>query len=309
MEIVLLLTQQIVQLFLIMLMGYAVVRFGFLKSGDSKTLSVALVYLITPCVIIHSFQIDYTPQIRDGLLLALTAAVLIHVLMLVLTEVLRRPLHLDAIERANIIYSNAGILVIPLVTALLGEEYVIYSSAFIAVQLVLLWTHCKGMLCAEGFDWKKILLNLNILSIIAGALLFLFRVQLPAFLDGTLSMMSATIGPVGMLLAGMVIADIPLRSVLLRRRSYLTAAFRLLLYPLLILLLMKLSGAAALLPDGKSILLVSFLAAMTPACATVTSMAQLYGADAARASSLYVLTTLLSIASMPLMIGLFELMI
>ena len=32
---------------------------------------------------------------------------------------------------------------------------------------------------------------------------------------------------------------------------------------------------------------------ITPACATVTSMAQLYDKDAAYASSLYVLTTLL----------------
>ena len=306
MDIALLLTQQIAQLFLIMGMGYAVVRSGLLKSADSRCISVILVYLVTPCVIIHSFQIDYTPQIRDGLVLALVSAILIHILMLILTELLRRPLHLDVIERANIIYSNAGILVIPLVTALLGDEYVIYSSAFIATQLVLLWTHCKGMLSAEGFDWKKILMNLNILSIIAGVLLFLFQIRLPAFADGTLAMMSDTIGPIGMLLAGMVIADVPLRSVFCTPRSYLPAIFRLLLYPLIILAVMKLSGAAALIPDGRNILLVSFLAAMTPACATVTSMAQLYNADAAHASSLYVLTTLLSIATMPVMIGLFE---
>ena len=306
MDIAVLLAQQIAQLFLIMLMGYAVVKSGLLKSADSKCISVILVYLVTPCVIIHSFQIDYTPQIRDGLLLALLSAILIHVLMLLLTELLRRPLHLDVIERANIIYSNAGILVIPLVTALLGSEYVIYSSAFIAVQLVLLWTHCKGMLCSDGFDLKKILLNLNILSIIAGILLFLFQIKLPGFIDGTLSMMSSTIGPIGMLLAGMVIADVPLRTVFCTPRSYLPTAFRLILYPFIILLLMKLSGAAYLIPEGKNILLISFLAAMTPACATVTSMAQLYDADAPHASALYVLTTLLSIATMPFMIGLFE---
>ena len=46
----------------------------------------------------------------------------------------------------------------------------------------------------------------------------------------------------------------------------------------------------------------------TPACATVTSMAQLYDKDAAYASSLYVLTTLLSIVTMPVMVGSYEMM-
>ena len=39
---------------------------------------------------------------------------------------------------------------------------------------------------------------------------------------------------------------------------------------------------------------------------TITSMAQLYGQDASRSSALYVLSTLLSILTMPLMLGLFS---
>ena len=75
-------------------------------------------------------------------------------------SIVKNILHLDAIERATVIYSNAGILVIPLVQELLGQEYVIYSSAYIAVQLILIWTHCKNILCEEDkLEWKKVLLN------------------------------------------------------------------------------------------------------------------------------------------------------
>ena len=45
----------------------------------------------------------------------------------------------------------------------------------------------------------------------------------------------------------------------------------------------------------------------TPACATVTSMAQLYDRDASHSSAIYVLSTLLSILTM--MIGSFELLL
>lgn len=290
-----------------MFMGYAVVKAGLMKSSESKSVSVIMVYLVIPCVILNAFQVEYTPDVQKGLLLACAAAVAVHILFLLLTAILKKPLHLDVIERATIIYSNAGILVIPLVQELLGQEYVIYSSAYIAVQLILIWTHCKNMLCEEDkLEWKKVLLNVNIISIIAGVVLFIFRIQLPSGAQDILNMMNNMIGPLGMLLAGMVIAEVPLQTVFTRKRSYLSAALRLLIYPVFVLILMKVLQTLASIQDSKQILLTVYLASITPACATVTSMAQLYDKDAAYSSSLYVLTTLLSIATMPVMVGLFE---
>ena len=293
-----------------MFMGYVVVKAGLMKSSESKSVSVIMVYLVIPCVILNAFQVEYTPDVQKGLLLACAAAVAVHILFLLLTAILKKPLHLDVIERATIIYSNAGILVIPLVQELLGQDYVIYSSAYIAVQLILIWTHCKNMLCEEDkLEWKKVLLNVNIISIIAGVVLFIFRIQLPSGAQDILNMMNNMIGPLGMLLAGMVIAEIPLKTVFIRKRSYLSAALRLLVYPVFVLILMKIIQTFAGIQDSKQILLTVYLASITPACATVTSMAQLYDKDAAYSSSLYVLTTLLSIATMPVMVGLFEMMV
>ena len=307
MQISLLLMEEIIKLFVIMFMGYAVVKVGLMKSSESKSVSVIMVYLVIPCVILNAFQVEYTPDVQKGLLLACAAAVAVHILFLLLTAILKKPLHLDVIERATIIYSNAGILVIPLVQELLGQEYVIYSSAYIAVQLILIWTHCKNMLCEEDkLEWKKVLLNVNIISIIAGVVLFIFRIQFPSGAQDVLNMMNNMIGPLGMLLAGMVIAEAPLKTVFTRKRSYLSAALRLFIYPVFVLGLMKVIQTFASIQDSKQILLTVYLASITPACATVTSMAQLYDKDAAYSSSLYVLTTLLSIATMPVMVGLFE---
>ena len=307
MQISLLLMEEIIKLFVIMFMGYTVVKAGLMKSSESKSVSVIMVYLVIPCVILNAFQVEYTPDVQKGLLLACAAAVAVHILFLLLTAILKKPLHLDVIERATIIYSNAGILVIPLVQELLGQEYVIYSSAYIAVQLILIWTHCKNMLCEEDkLEWKKVLLNVNIISIIVGVVLFIFRIQLPSGAQDVLNMMNNMIGPLGMLLAGMVIAEVPLKTVFTRKRSYLSAALRLFIYPVFVLGLMKVIQTFASIQDSKQILLTVYLASITPACATVTSMAQLYDKDAAYSSSLYVYTTLLSIATRPLMVGFFE---
>lgn len=292
-----------------MFMGYAVVKAGLMKSSESKSVSVILVYLVIPCVIIKAFQVDYTPDVQKGLFLAIAAAVAVHILFLLITIPLKKMFQMDVIEQATSIYSNAGILVIPLVQELLGQDYVIYSSAYIAVQLILLWTQGKNMLCEEEkLEWKKIFLNVNIISIIAGIVLFLFRIKLPAGVQDVLGMMNNMIGPLGMLLAGMAIAEVPLKSIFTKKRNYLSVALRLLLYPVLGLFLMKAIQIVVNLENSSQILLTVYLACVTPACASVTSMAQLYDKDAAYASSLYVLTTLLSIVTMPVMVYLYEMM-
>lgn len=210
MQISLLLMQQIAQLFLVLLMGYAVVKTGLLKASDSKVLSVVFVYLVMPCVVLNAFQIKDTPEIRTGLLYSMGIAVGMHVVFLLLNALFRKALKLDAVEQVNIIYSNAAALVIPIVQALLGEEYVVYSCAFVIVQLVLLWTHASA--CLQGsarLEWRKLLTNVNLIAIAAGALLYLLHISLPAPITSTFSSVGNMIGPMGMLLAGMAIADVP----------------------------------------------------------------------------------------------------
>ena len=310
MQISLILMREIVQLFIILLMGYIIVRAKLLRPEDSRSLSVVMVYLLTPCVIINAFQVEYTPQVMAGLIFSFAISIAAHILFLLFTRLLAGPLHLDVIERTAVIYTNAGILVIPLVNALLGPEYVIYSCAVIVVQQVLIWTHCRSLLCGtRGMEWRKLFLNVNIIAIVAGCALFLLRVPLPALINDTLGTLGDMFGPLGMLLAGMVIADTPLRRLFTTPRNYLPVLLRLLAFPLVTVLLLRAAGAAGWIADGKNILMIVYLACITPACATVTSLAQLYDRNAAYSSALYVLTTLLSIVTMPVMIGVYDALI
>ena len=146
---VLLLLQQIVQLFLCLILGWLLVRLGLLKPTDSRVMSVVCLYLIIPCVIVTAFQIDSTPELLQGLALSLGTAIGIHVLFFVFTALLRRPLHLTPVEQASVIYPNCGNLIIPLVTAILGRDWIIFASMFQLVQQFPMWTHCRILLSGE----------------------------------------------------------------------------------------------------------------------------------------------------------------
>ena len=74
---------------------------------------------------------------------------------------------------------------------------------------------------------------------------------------------------------------------------------------LLILLFLKYLPLASMVKDGKTILLISLMAVITPSATTVVQLAQLYDQDPVYASTINVMTTLVSIITMPLMVMLY----
>ncbi|OOF49641.1 autotransporter [Rodentibacter trehalosifermentans] len=307
MDIAFLLGNKIIELTLVVLMGYGLVKAKLLKSEDSKPLSIIGLYIISPAVMIEAFQIDYTPEILRGLMLSLAMAIFLQLILIATGSLLKRLFKLDPIEHAASIYSNSGNLIIPIVMSLFGKEWVIYASCFIVVQTFLFWTHCRLIIVGKGnLSLKVILKNINMWSIFIGIILFAFQIKLPPFINGTLSSVGVFIGPNAMLIAGMLIASIPLRNIFSSKRIYLITALRLVIIPLFLLVIVKLCGFAGWVENGETIAMISFLATTSPSAATVTQMALIFGNNAQKASAIYGVTTFLCVFTMPLVIALYQ---
>lgn len=310
MHISILLMEQIAELFLMIFMGFLIVKTGLLKDDDSKVLSKIVLYLIIPCVIINAFQVDYTMDTVKGLLTALAASVMLQIILLIIISVFGKLLHLNEVEIASVYYSNSGNLIVPIVTFILGQEWVLYGCVFMSVQLIFLWTHCKKILSREpSYDWKKIVLNIKMISIFIGIVLFFTRIRLPEIIGNTLSAVGSMIGPASMFVTGMLFAGMNLKQIFANKRVYFISFLRLITVPLLSLILLKFSHLASLSADGNQIMLIVFLAVITPSASTVTQMCQVYGNDSRYASAINVVTTLFSIITMPLMVMLFQMIL
>ena len=310
MHISILLMEQIIQLFLMIFMGFLIVKAKLLNSEDSKVLSIIVLYLIIPCVIINAFQVDYTSQTVKGLLIALAGSVMTQVILLIVVSILGKVLHLNEVEVASIYYSNSGNLIVPIVTFILGKEWVLYGCVFMSVQLVFIWTHCKKIISRESsYDWRKIVLNINMISIAIGIVLFLTRIHLPENINSTLSAVGSMIGPASMIVTGMLFAGMDFKQIFASKRVYFVTFLRLIIVPAIALVLIKFSHLASLSSNGPKIMLIVFLAIITPSASTVTQMCQVYGNDSQYASAINVVTTLLAIITMPLMVMLFQIAI
>ncbi|WP_418764559.1 AEC family transporter [Mailhella sp.] len=308
MIISLLLGKQIAVMLLMVLMGYAVVRLRLLKAEDSAPLAAVALYIVGPCMMLDAFQVEFSAEKLHGLFLSLAAAALSQSLAIALIALVRRPLKLDPVEQASAIYSNGGNLIIPIVTYVFGPEWVIYTSGFLIGQTALFWTHCYTLLKKNGqIHLRNILLNVNILAMFAGALLFVSGLHFPEVPRLAVHAVGSMIGPLCMIVTGMLIGSMSLRRVQFYKKLPLIVALRLLALPLATLLLFRFSGLASWTRDGNTILLISFLAAAAPCASTVTQMSHLYGHNGEYASLINVVSTLLCVISMPVMVFLFQL--
>ena len=301
------LIHKIISLALIIGAGFLLQRYGPLTPEDTRSLSRLNCYLIMPCSIFSAFQMERRPEILSGLSYVLLGALLVHGLYLLITHFLKKPLGLNPVEQVSGFCTNAGNLIIPLVTSMLGREWVIYTCAYILIQTVLLWSYVKNLICGEkGFRLKDILLNPNILALIAGSSLFLLNRPLTGLPEDTVSALASMVGPSSMLVIGMTMGSLNLKQVFQNRRIFLVAGLRLLIYPSLALGLLLVLGK--LIPEGVPFFLITMMAASAPSAAVITHICQLYGRDPGYASSICSVTTCRCCLTIPLMIYLYTLL-
>lgn len=243
----------------------------------------------------------------NGLLLAFAVSVLVHIFMIGTTALLDRVLHFNAIEKASIIYSNCGYLIIPLVGAVLGSEWVFYTTAFIVVQTVLIWTHGIRMLNqGSESNYKEILLNPNIIAMVIGILLFAMGIRLPSVIGVGVSSFGNMISPASMLVIGMVIGKVNLGWVFTQKRPYLICFIRLIFYPVIAAVCLGGLGRMGIHEDAEYILMIVLLATAAPAAAMITQLAQIHNKDVKYASVINVMSVIFCIITMPLLTMLYE---
>ena len=253
-------------------------------------------------------MIDFTSDKLIGLGISFLGAILVHIIFIPLANLLGKIFGFTPIEKATLIYSNSGNLIIPLVGAILGKEWVLYTSGYMIVQTILLWTHAKSLVCNERqYDIKKIFLNVNVIAIMIGIILFLSQFQLPGLVVTTFDKVGSMIGPLAMIVIGMLIGEMNFKDIFSEKRTYLICFMRLIVYPFIIVLVFQFTGLSTISSDANQIFLITILAASAPAAATITQFAQLYNKHPGYASIMNVMSVIFSIVSMPLMVMIYQL--
>lgn len=301
-----LLLYKILQLFIMMVIGFVLAKRGIIKREQSDVLSKLCLYLFMPLAIINAFHFQRSSAMTQGLLLAFASAILMHIAFWLLDRIFLKSKKLRPVERLSIMYPNAANLILPVVSYVLGEEWVVYSTAYLSVQLLFLWSHGIRIFSPDTrIDLKKILLNPTIIAIALGLVLLIFHVRLPSFATDITTTFGNMMGPIGMLAAGVLATRVKLKTAIKNKRMYLVSLVRIIAYPVLTILIAK---VLSLLPiaQGKEVLLIPFLASTAPTATTIVQFAQLKNADTNLAVEINVCSTILSIVTIPIWVVLYS---
>ena len=298
MELTWIALKQTAVMFLLMAIGWALFRGGKITKEGSRDLANMLLYIILPCAIINALCTPYTREKSLQLLYAFGLGLAALLLSILVSRLLfpKRP-----IDHFGAAFSNAGFMGLPMIQAVLGSEAVIYSAPFIALLNLFQWTYGVSVLTGrkDGLTVKKILTNPILLSLILGLVCFKANITLPAVLSTTVSSMAAMNSPVAMVVLGIYLAQTNWRTLFTDWHLYQNAAVRLLLIPGLTAVLFCL-----LPPTMQEARMALLIVACAPVGANVAVYAQLNHLDYAYASKSVYLSTLFSIITIPLMIGL-----
>ena len=297
--LVLVLLQQIAIMALLVLVGIFLSRRGFLSEQGSKDLGAILLRVVIPCVIIKSYITEYSAerlaQLGYSALLALVGYILAMAAAWLIFGKRKR------IENFAAAFCNAGFIGIPLVQAVIGSEGVFYVAASIALLNLFQWTYGVYIMTdrRDSISVKTILKNPVVIAIVIGIALFITRLPVPNIVTSTLGYIAGMNTPVAMILLGTYMARLPLRQILLDRRAYLCVLVRLAVIPALVLLVFW------LLPvPYPAVKLAAFLAAVTPVGANICVFAQQNGCDYELSVVTVCLSTILSVATVPLFVSL-----
>ena len=293
MELALICAQQVIVLFLLIGVGTLAVKTGVLKLEHKQPLSNLLVNIVVPAMIVNSYQMEFSLEILRNLLAAFGLSILTIALGTVLTLALtaRRKNSRTAIFRFASIFSNAAYMGFPLISALFGSEGLLYASAYVTVFNVLLWTLGYSMVSGSS-DPKAVVKSLAhtpaIYAVLVGLAIYLLQIPI--------SLLGAMNTPLSMLITGMLIAAGDLKSIVCSRPIWKLAAVRMLVIPALCLGAFALLGLFRFGMAAQVVLLLE----CCPAAAITSVFAVQFGHDEQFAAGCVVLTTLLSILTLPL---------
>lgn len=301
MELALICAQQVAVLFLLIAVGVIAVKTGVLKLEHKQPLSNLLVNIVVPAMIIHSYMMEFSLEILRNLLAAFGLSVLAIGIGTALTLILtaHRKADRGPIFRFACIFSNAAYMGFPLISALFGSEGLLYASAYVTVFNILLWTMGYGMVSGST-DPKSVVKSLAhtpaLYAMIIGLAVYLLQIPIPALIAQPMELLANMNTPLAMLITGMLIAAGDLKSIVCDRHVWQLAGVRMLVIPAFSLGVFALLGLFRFGMAAQVVLLLE----CCPAAAITSVFAVQFGHDERFAAGSVVLTTLLSILTLPL---------
>ncbi|MBR1870995.1 MAG: AEC family transporter [Kiritimatiellae bacterium] len=297
--------RQVGVLALLMGVGYVCKRKRVLDESAVKGIVDLLLYIVAPCLIVTAFQRPFARADAEAALVTAAMAFAIQFAGWGISLAIRDKANLatQGVLRFAVVFSNAGFMGLPLDQALLGTDGVFYGSIYIAVFNLTSWTLGLAIMCGDlsCLEMKQLVRNPGLIGIALGLPLFLTSTTLPEPVHSAVASMGELNTPLAMIVIGYYLAQS-------RARRFTFAGCRM---QVALAYFLRLAGVSIAVVPVLYVLcrrwpvpcVAMSIVTAAPVAAVTAMFAAKFGKDVESAASIVAGTTVVSIFTMPFIVG------
>lgn len=293
------LMNQIFMLFGLMVIGYLCGKTHVLDATANAKFSGFILKATLPATILNSAFSQNAME--SGLVWHVTVtAVGVFVLLPVISKLLARLLHLNVTYQLMLNYSNLGFMGLPIISSVYGEESTFFVAIFMMIFNIHMFT--VGIITLQGKPdsfgaMLKKLCTPAIISALLAFVIVLFHIDAPAPAARLISSLGSVTIPLAMIIIGSQLAQMRFQEVLLKPSLYMMSFLKLVVYPAVVYVVLRLIIGPGMVTDIATILMG------LPVAANVTMLCSEYDGDVSLAAQGTCISTLFSLLTIPIMLS------
>jgi hypothetical protein len=298
--------QQVFVIFLLIVIGAVVKRLRVVTDDVIREVGSLVLNVTLPAFLITSMNMEFSPSVLKSSAIFIVISLSVYVFGILMVKPATWLLKVDGkamdVYEYIILFSNFGYMGYPVIDLIYGSQGVFYAAIYNLPFSFLVWTHgvhvLKRHTDSAGIHSKRFHINASLVAIVTGFILFLLSVDLPAPIFDALALVGSMTTPLSMMFIGFILADSDFKQLTMDWKVYAFSVLRLLIMPVCVYLVLTTMGFEGLL------LGVPVVISAMPAAANSAVIAAQYGSDYQLASRAIFISTLLSIATIPLFVAL-----
>lgn len=299
--------QQMLVLLVMMLIGYIVFQIKWLDGNACSRMSKIVVNVLNPCLMVYGVLGEEAHLEGSMLFQTLILVVIYFAALIVISIPTASALHVKKehfnLYRLMMIFSNVGFMGIPVISSIYGKESMLLIAFYNLGYNLLLYTYgiylaAKGVEetgegTGGGMQWKK-LINPGVASCVVAIVIFVSGVTVPDSVCTFFDYVGNAAVPLSMILIGASVAQGGKKEFFLDKKMYAFMAVKMLAIPIAAALLLRLVPWPAMV-EGVFILMLAM-----PVGSIVVMLATESGNDAIECTKGSILTTLVSVITIPI---------
>lgn len=298
--------QVMVILFIIVIIGYVANKLGYMGGDFDRRLSSIVITFTCPALVLSSVMGDELPD-RSLILPLLGVSSLTYIILTAMALLLPRLVTKDQGERGivgfAVMFANVGFIGYPIVASIFGHQAVFYAALLNMPNTFFIFT--VGVMLVKGENGlrqfsPRVLASPALLAAVVAAALVALGVHTPYIIAEPIQLVGNITVPASLMIIGSSMANLPLRQIMGNGKVYATSFLRLVVVPLAFYYMFRFIGVTDLVNNINTVVLAM------PVASFGTMFCLRYNRDVALMTEITFVTTVASIATIPLVTMLFK---